>query len=224
VFIKDQGYKQTILAKTEFIRQTLNPEWKPFAISTFDILLEGKKALIYTIHNWGGRKREINTQTDTVTVKCYDWDEDGSHDLIGMFSCQVQELLYSDVVYPLVNPDKKRYAFWVLYNNKSFVMYILRPVLVEILNQNWAYINTTPPPFFFYIKYIFLCRPMYKNSGLLSVRSCKPTTPPFTVLPAAYSIKCSALKLPTSLIGKTGALFFRHFLRAVVSQEMLRAA
>jgi hypothetical protein len=42
VFTKDDGVRQTVVAKTEFIRQTLNPEWKPFAISTFDIDTKSK--------------------------------------------------------------------------------------------------------------------------------------------------------------------------------------
>lgn len=52
---------------------------------------------------------------------------------------------------------------------------------------------------------------MYKNSGLLYIRSCQPTVPPYQTLPAAFSIKCSALKLPTSLIGKTGIHLYSFF-------------
>lgn len=46
-----------------------------------------------------------------VSVKCYDWDEDGSNDFIGGFDCLLEELLYSDSVFPLVNPDKKRWHY-----------------------------------------------------------------------------------------------------------------
>ncbi len=49
---------------------------------------------------------------------------------------------------------------------------------------------------------------MYKNSGLFYIRQCTPTPPPFLVLPPAFSIKCAALKLPTSMVGKTGIRCF----------------
>lgn len=75
------------IAKTEVIKQTLNPEWKPFVISLTDL------GSIY----------------ERVTVSCYDWDADGSNDFIGSFTCELAELLYDDVVYPLVNENKKRY-------------------------------------------------------------------------------------------------------------------
>ncbi len=95
------GQKVTI-AKTEFIKQTLNPEWKPFAISVNDVLggINGTKSHHYTL---------IHYLLGKVTVACYDWDADGGNDLIGSFECPLEELLYSDTVYPLVNPNKKRY-------------------------------------------------------------------------------------------------------------------
>lgn len=62
---------------------------------------------------------------------------------------------------------------------------------------------------------------MYKNSGLLHVRTCQPTPPPYLTLPPAFSIKCSALKLPVSLIGKTGNiyLFFKIIILSIVISD-----
>ncbi|XP_077865165.1 copine-8-like [Saccoglossus kowalevskii] len=63
----------TICHKTEVIKNTLNPTWKPFRLSA--------RAL-------------CNGDYDrTIKIECYDWDSDGgSHDFIGEFTTNARQL------------------------------------------------------------------------------------------------------------------------------------
>lgn len=62
----------TVVHRTEVIKKTLNPTWKPFTISV--------RAL-------------CNGDYDrSIKVECYDWDADGGHDFIGEFQTTLREL------------------------------------------------------------------------------------------------------------------------------------
>lgn len=61
-----------MLGWTQFIKNTLNPFWPPFEV----------KASIL-----GG-----SDETRRIKVSCFDWDADGSHDLIGVFFTSLSEL------------------------------------------------------------------------------------------------------------------------------------
>uniref|UniRef100_A0AAR2JMJ7 C2 domain-containing protein n=1 Tax=Pygocentrus nattereri TaxID=42514 RepID=A0AAR2JMJ7_PYGNA len=62
----------TICHKTEVVKNTLNPVWKPFSIPV--------RAL-------------CNGDYDrSIKVEIYDWDRDGSHDFIGEFTTSYREL------------------------------------------------------------------------------------------------------------------------------------
>ncbi|XP_077400112.1 copine-8 isoform X1 [Vanacampus margaritifer] len=80
----------TICHKTEVVKNTLNPVWQAFKIPV--------RAL-------------CNGDYDrTIKVEVYDWDRDGSHDLIGEFSTSYRELSRGQSqfnVYEVVNPKKK---------------------------------------------------------------------------------------------------------------------
>ncbi|KAL5014050.1 hypothetical protein ScPMuIL_008320 [Solemya velum] len=85
---EDNSY--TVVHKTEVIKNTLNPTWKPFSI------------LARTLCN-GDYDRSIK-------ITCYDWDSDGSHDFIGEFSTTLRELTRgpgSNNQYACINPKKK---------------------------------------------------------------------------------------------------------------------
>ena len=46
----------------------------------------------------------------TQQIDCYDWDSDGSHDLIGSFTATVEEFLkcaHGEVSFPVINESKK---------------------------------------------------------------------------------------------------------------------
>jgi len=80
-----------LVHRTEFIKNTLNPTWKPFKISL--------KSLC------GGEYDE------QLTVKCWDWDSDGSSDFIGQFTTTFRsfaEAAATKVSFDCINPDKKR--------------------------------------------------------------------------------------------------------------------
>lgn len=62
----------TAVHRTEVIKNTLNPTWREFTIPS--------RALCN-----GDYHRAIR-------VECYDWDRDGGHDLIGIFSTTLKEL------------------------------------------------------------------------------------------------------------------------------------
>ncbi|XP_071823026.1 copine-8-like isoform X2 [Apostichopus japonicus] len=84
----DEGY--TLCHKTEVIKKTLNPSWKPFQIYS--------RALCN-----GDYDRKIK-------FECFDWDRDGGHDLIGVFETSARELSRGPCqtnVYQLIHPKKK---------------------------------------------------------------------------------------------------------------------
>ncbi|XP_038067397.1 copine-8-like isoform X1 [Patiria miniata] len=80
----------TICHKTEVIKNTLNPNWKPF-----NIML---RALCNADHD------------RTIKVECFDWNRDGSHDLIGVFETNTRELSRGPCLtnnYQLIHPKKQ---------------------------------------------------------------------------------------------------------------------
>ena len=82
---KDGSY--SLVHKTEYIKNTLNPVWPPFTISASSLGRGDEKCAIKVI--------------------CYDWDRDGSHDLIGEFSTTLGELLSEKLItWDLINPHK----------------------------------------------------------------------------------------------------------------------
>uniref|UniRef100_H2YHH4 C2 domain-containing protein n=1 Tax=Ciona savignyi TaxID=51511 RepID=H2YHH4_CIOSA len=80
----------TVCHKTEVKKNTLNPEWGMIQIP------------VRTLCN-GDYDR-------TIKVEVYDWDRDGGHDLIGIFTTSVNKLTRGpgpDNVYECINPKKK---------------------------------------------------------------------------------------------------------------------
>ena len=82
---RDGSY--SLVHKTEYIKNTLNPVWPPFTISASSL----------------GR----GDNSCVIKVICYDWDRDGSHDLIGEFTTTLGELLGEKLMtWDLINPQK----------------------------------------------------------------------------------------------------------------------
>ncbi|XP_052260932.1 copine-8-like isoform X2 [Dreissena polymorpha] len=80
----------TITHKSEVIKNSLNPTWRPFCVPA--------KTLCNGDHD------------RLLKVECYDWDSDGSHDLIGEFTTTLKDLLKAptaSTVYQFINPKKK---------------------------------------------------------------------------------------------------------------------
>eukprot|EP00041_Stephanoeca_diplocostata_P016587 m.327581 g.327581 ORF g.327581 m.327581 type:complete len:580 (+) comp20415_c0_seq2:185-1924(+) len=72
--------------KTEVIRRTLNPTWRAVHLSTTKMCN-------------GDFDRELK-------LNCYDWDSDGSHDLIGSCVTSLGEIAAGKREWDLVNPKK----------------------------------------------------------------------------------------------------------------------
>ncbi|KAJ8301692.1 hypothetical protein KUTeg_020679 [Tegillarca granosa] len=80
----------TVVHRTEVIKKTLNPTWRPFVIPVRSL-------------NNGDYDRSIK-------VECYDWDADGGHDFIGEFTTTLRELSRGPGernVFECFNPKKK---------------------------------------------------------------------------------------------------------------------
>lgn len=77
----------TTVHRTQYIKNTLNPVWPPFTITSQTLCS-------------GDPERKIR-------VTCYDWDSDGSHDLIGVFTTSLAEMSGGSVKsWPCINPKK----------------------------------------------------------------------------------------------------------------------
>ena len=107
----------SLVHKTEVIKNSLNPVWQPFTISASSL----------------GR----GDDSCVIKVICYDWDKDGSHDLIGEFTTILGELLSEKLTsWELINRDKvgkKKYtnsgtisiSSVKVFDKYSFLDYIL---------------------------------------------------------------------------------------------------
>jgi C2 domain len=76
--------QQVVIAKTEYISKNLNPTWAPL---TIDLELTGGLDA-------------------PVTIVCYDFDSDGTHDLIGQCRTTLKELMVKDPQVPLIDDAK----------------------------------------------------------------------------------------------------------------------
>ncbi|XP_033754155.1 copine-3-like isoform X2 [Pecten maximus] len=76
--------------RTEVIKNTLNPSWRPFTVPVHALCS-------------GDHSKEIKFDV-------YDWDNDGSHDLIGGFKTTVKDMMGAskqEVPFPCINPKKQ---------------------------------------------------------------------------------------------------------------------
>lgn len=65
----------TLLYRSEFLKQNLNPSWQPFVL----------------------RLDETNGMDSQVEIKCYDWDGTGAHDLIGKTFVSIRECSFGEM-------------------------------------------------------------------------------------------------------------------------------
>ncbi|KAK3085627.1 hypothetical protein FSP39_006429 [Pinctada imbricata] len=73
--------------RTEVIKDTLNPTWRPFELP---------------VHTMCSGDKDKN-----IKFVVYDWDSDGSHDLIGDFETTINKLCSQEQTsYPCINPKK----------------------------------------------------------------------------------------------------------------------
>nr|XP_002732563.1 PREDICTED: copine-8-like [Saccoglossus kowalevskii] len=87
----DDGQSFTITHKTEKVKRTLNPTWKPFTIPVMALC--------------------GNDYDRILKVECWDWNMGGSHDLIGEFTTTMRQLtrgVNMSNVYEVINFEKKK--------------------------------------------------------------------------------------------------------------------
>lgn len=101
------------------IEDSLSCKWEPFPIF-FDMTPGGLQCRLF--------------------VECYDWDPDGSFDLIGEFRCTLGEFVDSKRKHYFINPRKKKYVIFLIFslvadmvspfykNSGSFVLYSATPL------------------------------------------------------------------------------------------------
>uniref|UniRef100_A0A0K0FBH5 Copine-8 n=1 Tax=Strongyloides venezuelensis TaxID=75913 RepID=A0A0K0FBH5_STRVS len=81
--------------RSRYHEQNLNPKWKPFEIHINQLC-------------YGDKDREF-------LIECYDWDQDGNHDLVGQCKTTVNRMvLGKDKLLPLIHPKKVK-------KNKKYV-------------------------------------------------------------------------------------------------------
>uniref|UniRef100_A0A1I7XMD3 C2 domain-containing protein n=1 Tax=Heterorhabditis bacteriophora TaxID=37862 RepID=A0A1I7XMD3_HETBA len=75
--------------RSRYKEQNLNPKWKPFEIHIDQLC-------------YGDKDREF-------LIECFDWDEDGNHDLVGSCTTTINRLVrQEDISLPLINDKKAR--------------------------------------------------------------------------------------------------------------------
>ena len=72
----------------QVIKNTLNPFWLKFTVSTNTLCGSNPDRSIKVTHSLA----PPTSISHDYQVTCYDWDSDGSHDLIGQFTTSLAEL------------------------------------------------------------------------------------------------------------------------------------
>jgi len=102
--------RYTITYKTEFIKNTLSPKWRPFTVP------------VRTLCN-GDLDRSIK-------VECYDWNSNGSHEIIGSFLTNLRELSQRGCSFEVYTNSILRPAFNFGVVFFYFVHQIYRPMFL----------------------------------------------------------------------------------------------
>ncbi|XP_007432373.1 copine-3 [Python bivittatus] len=105
--------KWVMVHRTEVIKNNLNPVWRPFKISL--------NSLCY------------GDMDKTIKVECYDYDNDGSHDLIGTFQATMSKLKeasrHSPIEFECINEKKRQKK--KSYRNSGIVSFKHCEVITE---------------------------------------------------------------------------------------------
>ncbi|XP_058033237.1 copine-3 [Ahaetulla prasina] len=105
--------KWVMVHRTEVIKNNLNPVWRPFKISL--------NSLCY------------GDMDKAIKVECYDYDNDGSHDLIGTFQATMSKLKeasrHSPIEFECINEKKRQKK--KSYKNSGVVSFKYCEVITE---------------------------------------------------------------------------------------------
>eukprot|EP01107_Rhizomastix_libera_P013627 TRINITY_DN380_c0_g1_i11.p1 TRINITY_DN380_c0_g1~~TRINITY_DN380_c0_g1_i11.p1 ORF type:complete len:609 (+),score=194.81 TRINITY_DN380_c0_g1_i11:38-1828(+) len=77
--------KPVMVFKSKPVMKTLDPTWEPFVFES----------------------RLCGGSNCPMTISVYDWDENGTHDIIGSFTCTFADLMVEGAVFPVINHHKK---------------------------------------------------------------------------------------------------------------------
>ena len=109
-------FRYTITHKTEFIKNTLKPKWKRFTVP------------VRTLCN-GDYDRSIK-------VECYDWNSNGTHEIIGSFLTNLRELsrakgmqFYVSLKIFSMRAGWIVFALWILYICVYMLSVVVRLVI-----------------------------------------------------------------------------------------------
>ncbi|OMJ89294.1 hypothetical protein SteCoe_8591 [Stentor coeruleus] len=88
IFYRSLGSNSwTEVYRTEIIKNTLDPTWKPISIS--------------------GQKLCNGDKNKPIKIECFDWDRIGSHDLIGITEVTLEHLSQNGARFELFTPNNK---------------------------------------------------------------------------------------------------------------------
>uniref|UniRef100_A0A8C2Z5T1 Copine-3 n=1 Tax=Cyclopterus lumpus TaxID=8103 RepID=A0A8C2Z5T1_CYCLU len=108
----DDG-KWMLVHRTEVIKNTLDPAWKPFTVPLISL---------------------CNGDVDrNIKVLCYDYDNDGGHDFIGEFQTTAAKM--SEVEFDCINPKKQKKK--KNYRNSGFIIVKSCKVRMEGWVDGW---------------------------------------------------------------------------------------
>ena len=113
IYKQSSNGQWTLVHKTEVISNNLNPNWKPFKINMLSLCN-------------GDYERKLKIQVD-------DYDNDGSHDLIGSFTTTMKGLktaVIEKTVFELIN-DKKKAKKGNSYKNSGKLLVNMCDIVVE---------------------------------------------------------------------------------------------
>eukprot|EP00211_Chloroparvula_japonica_P004627 CAMPEP_0119121700 /NCGR_PEP_ID=MMETSP1310-20130426/2208_1 /TAXON_ID=464262 /ORGANISM="Genus nov. species nov., Strain RCC2339" /LENGTH=691 /DNA_ID=CAMNT_0007111277 /DNA_START=56 /DNA_END=2128 /DNA_ORIENTATION=+ len=89
---KEANHFSVVVYRSEIVQDNLNPTWREAELDFVGQLGGSESAVLRFIIN--------------------DFDEDGTHDLIGEFECTVKSLMTGKPEFPIINPAKKGGAFY----------------------------------------------------------------------------------------------------------------
>ena len=91
IAIVHKGVRPVLVYRSEHVDKSLSPEWKPAELALLD----------------------IGNPYFPLTVSVYDFDKDGSHDLIGECVLTLDECLLGSLTLPVINHAKKgKYVYF----------------------------------------------------------------------------------------------------------------
>jgi len=104
-----------VVFKSEMIKDDLNPRFKPFRLDV----------------------PAVSTLSTQLFVEVFDWDADGTHDLIGQRMTTLQELIAPNAQMPIIDPKKEGHLGYK--NSGTLKVMVATPVFEPLVPPAQAY-------------------------------------------------------------------------------------